>query len=158
MSIAYRDIIKLEAPPEVIRQFVMTPERILDYYPGGIEGGVIEPGAAIFVRASSGVSLLQLDQVASTPMKLVVEVYTAGKLEPPYTADRIRAAAFFSMVEDWCLEPHNGGTLLTKTWRDIRKYRMRFLPMKMLVVRGAKSESQALREGWDRAASEMSPD
>ncbi len=151
MSIAYQDIIELEAPPETIREFIMTPERILDYYPGGIEGGVIEPGAAIYCRSRSGISLLQVDQAASTPGTLVVDVFTAGKLEPPYTIDRLREAAFFSMVEDWHLESAGSGTRLTKTWRDIRKYRMRFLPIKMMVVRGAKSESEALRAGWNRA-------
>ncbi len=151
MSIAYQDIIELEAPPETIREFIMTPERILDYYPGGIEGGVIEPGAAIYCRSRSGISLLQVDQAASTPGTLVVDVFTVGKLEPPYTIDRLREAAFFSMVEDWHLESAGSGTRLTKTWRDIRKHRMRFLPIKMMVVRGAKSESEALRAGWNRA-------
>ncbi len=152
MTIAYQDVIELEAPPEKVREFIMTPERILDYYPGGIDGGVIEPGAAIYCRSKSGVSLLQVDQAASTPETLVVDVFSAGKLEPPYSVEKIREAAMFSMVEDWHLEPNGSGTRLTKTWRDIRKYKMRFLPMKMLVVKGAKSESAELREGWNRAA------
>ncbi len=152
MSTAHQELIELEAPPATVREFITTPERILDYYPGGTDAGVIEPGVSLYCRSKGGVSLLQVDQAASTPDTLVVEVYTAGKLDPPYTADKIREAAFFSMVEDWHIEPGgNGGTRLTKTWRDIRKYRMRYLPMKMLVVRGAKSESQPLREGWNRA-------
>lgn len=152
MSIAYQDVIELEAPPDKVREFIMTPERILDYYPGGTDGGVIDPGTAIYCRSKSGVSLLQVDQAASTPDTLVVDVFSAGKLGPPYTAESIREAAMFSMVEDWHLEPNGSGTRLTKTWRDIRKYKMRFLPMKTLVVKGAKSESEKLRVGWNRAA------
>ena len=79
MSIVYQDLIELEAPPETVREFIVTPERILDYYPGGIEGGVIEPGAAIYCRSEASVSLLQVDQAASTPDTLVLDVFTGSQ-------------------------------------------------------------------------------
>ena len=155
MSIVYQDLIELEAPPETVREFIVTPERILDYYPGGIDGGVIETGAAIYCRSEASVSLLQVDQAASTPDTLVLDVFTAGELAPPYSADRIRDGAFFSMVEDWHLEPNGVGTRLIKTWRDIRQYGVDSLPIETMVVEGAKSESEALRSNWNRAFTQL---
>ena len=152
MTTAYQEMIELEASPATIRQFIMTPERILDYYPGGVDGGVIEPGTAIYCRAEGSVSLLQVDQAASTDSTLVVDVFTAIGLEPPYTIERLREAAFFSMVEDWHLQPAGDGTRLTKTWRDIRNYGGDFLMTDAMIAEGAKSEREALRTSWNQAS------
>lgn len=130
----------------------MTPARILDYYPAPVDGGVIEPGSSIYCRGKSGVSLLEIDPSESTVSHLVVKVATATPIEPPFTTERIRAAAFFTMVEDWELEATEPGTRLAKTWRDIRKSRLRFLPMRFIVRRSARAESAKLRAAWDEAA------
>ena len=143
---------ELRATPEQVRSFITTPERILDYYPGGLEGGELVPGQAIYCLARTGVSLLEVDTAQSRSDTVVVAVYTARKLKAPYTVERIKRAAFFRMVEDWQIEPSAGGTILTKTWRDVEKYRLRFLPMQAIVRSGAKSETQALIHGWNKAA------
>ena len=37
----HREVMELEASPARVHEFVMTPERILDYYPAPLEGGVL---------------------------------------------------------------------------------------------------------------------
>lgn len=151
-TIIHRETIALRATPEQVRAFIMDPQRILDYYPDGIEGEVIEPGQSFYCRGKAGVSLLERLPQESRDNKLVVLVTTATGLKPPFTAERIRAARFFSMVEDWELEATDSGCLLTKTWRNLNKYRLRFLPLGMIVKRSAKAESPHLQAAWNKAA------
>src|SRR3954453_13202614 len=92
---------ELRATPSEVLRFVMTPERILDYYPDPIEGGVFEGGRAMWCRGAIGVSMLERVDEESTEDRLVILVTTAVGLEPPYTPESIRAGATFTMVEDW---------------------------------------------------------
>jgi hypothetical protein len=148
----HTEIIQLRATAAQVKEFIMTPERILDYYPSGIDCGVIEPGMSLYCRGKSGVSLLELDVAESNDKKLVVNVTTAMNLSPPFTAERIKDAVFFTMVEDWKVEPHDSGTQLTKTWRDIKKFKLRFLPMRSIVKKSARAESASLKNSWDATA------
>lgn len=151
-KIVHRETIPLRATPEQVRQFIMTPERILDYYPNGVEGAVLEQGERLYCRSKSGVSLLERLAGESSDEKVVIEVTTALNLKPPYTVERIKAARFFTMIEDWELEATDEGSLLTKTWRDVHKYRLRLMPVVFLVRRGAKAETVHLQSAWNEAA------
>jgi hypothetical protein len=151
-NIVHQEQIELLAPPERVREFIMTPARILDFYPAPIEGGVIVPGASIYCRGKTGVSLMERVSSESSDDILVLKVTTATNIKPPFTAERIRSAVFFTMIEDWELEKTPAGTRLTKTWRDINKYKLKFLPMGMIVRRSARSETAKLKASWDRAA------
>lgn len=157
-NVVHQEVIELEAPLELVRDFILTPERILDYYPGPIDGGVIEPGASIYCRGKSGVSLLELNRSESTDQFLVLDVTTATNTRAPFTAERIRAAVFFTMVEDWKLEKTDQGTRLTKTWRDIKKYKLKLLPLGLIVRRSARAETEKLRLAWNDAARNALPD
>ena len=154
-SIVHREIIQLQATPKQVREFIMTPDRILDYYPSPIEGGVLEPGRKIYCRGKSGVSVLELLAAQSTEELLVVKVTTATGIKPPFTEERIVSSRFFVMVEDWQLEETAQGTKLTKTWRDVEKFKMKFLPLRLIVRRSAKAESHQLQLRWDEAARDM---
>ena len=55
----HREEILLCAPPERVREFVLTPERIMDYYPQGLDCAVIDPGVRFWCRGKAGVSLLE---------------------------------------------------------------------------------------------------
>jgi hypothetical protein len=153
-SIVHTEVIELKVTPAQVRKFIMTPQRILDYYPSPIEGGVIEPGSKIYCRGKAGVSLLETVPEDSSNERLVVKVTTATGIKAPFTESRIRSAQFFTMVEDWQLEETAQGTRLTKTWRNMVKHQMKYLPMKMIVRRSAKAESGELQVAWDRAARE----
>jgi hypothetical protein len=150
-NIVHQEVITLKASPKQVREFIMTPARILDYYPSAIDGGIIESGASFYCRGKAGVSLLEVIPSESTEQLLVLKVTTATNIKPPFTADRIKAATFFTMIEDWKLEPAGDGTQLTKTWRDISKKKLRFLPMGLIVRKSAKAESSVLQAAWDRA-------
>ncbi|MGI9294943.1 MAG: hypothetical protein ACR2PS_13235 [Pseudomonadales bacterium] len=150
--IVHREVLHLRASPAQVRQFIMTPERILDYYPSPIEGGVIEPGRSIFCRGKSGVSLLEIVAAESSEHHIVVRVTTATKVESPVTKARILDSAFFTMTEDWELEETDSGTTLTKTWRDINQKKWKLLPMRIIVRSSAKGESKKLVAAWNNAA------
>ena len=148
----HREVMELQATPAQVREFIMTPERILDYYPAPIEGGVFEAGRSIWCRGEIGVSLLERVEDESSDECVVVVVTTAVGLEPPYTREGIEAAATFSMIEDWSLAAGPNGTTLTKTWRDIRATGDPPFPLEDAVRETAKGESGTLVERWNEAA------
>jgi hypothetical protein len=150
--IIHREVMELRASPERVRAFITTPERILDYYPQPVEGGVLEPGRALYCCGQMGVSLLEVLPDESTERCLVVRVTTAIGLEPPYDRDRIETHATFTMVEDWELEPIDGGTRLTKTWRDVAAVSPPPFPLEEAVREGAVHESPVLVRCWNAAA------
>jgi hypothetical protein len=142
----------LRATPARVLEFVMIPERILDYYPDPIEGGVFESGRAIWCRGASGVSMLEVVDDESSDDCLVVLVTTAAGLEPPYTPESIRAAAIFTMVEDWAVVATTEGTTLTKSWRDVTMIVDLPFSMEDAVRETSKGESEPLVEKWNAAA------
>ncbi|KEQ17176.1 SRPBCC family protein [Endozoicomonas numazuensis] len=152
----HQEVIDLKASPDQVRDFIMTPQRIMDYYPSPLEAGVLEPGSSLYCKGKSGISLLEIQADQSheqrSSIKVVVKVTTALKLKPPFTTERIREAAFFTMFEDWQLEPHSSGTRLTKTWRDVHKIKHKILPMSWIVRKSAKGESAHLKKAWDSVA------
>jgi hypothetical protein len=147
----HREVMALAATPGRVREFVMTPERILDYYPEPIEGGVFEANRAIWCRGAIGVSMLErLDE--STDDCVVVLVTTAVGLEPPYTPQAIRDAATFTMVEEWAVAAEGDGSILTKTWRDVLADGEPSPPLAEIVREAAKGENDALVSRWNAAA------
>ena len=42
-NIVHTEIMQLRATPAQVREFILTPERILDYFPSPVDGGVLEP-------------------------------------------------------------------------------------------------------------------
>src|SRR4029078_12837369 len=88
----HREVMELRATPAQVREFVMTPERILDYYPAPLECGVFEAGRSIWSRGEMGVSILERGEAESSDDCVVVLVTTAVGLEPPYTPAGIKAA------------------------------------------------------------------
>ena len=152
MSIAHQETIELQATPAQVRQFIMTPERILDYYPLGLEGGEFEPGRAYWCSSEMGVSLLEMLPNQCSDDLVVIKVTTAIGLEAPFTRESIEAAAAFTMIEDWALTSAGSGTTLLKTWRDIEMAEGFDFPIADGLVENAKHETDALVEGWNRAA------
>jgi carbon monoxide dehydrogenase subunit G len=151
-GITHRDIMQLSAAPERVREFIMTPERIADYFPGVIDYGVFEAGKSLWCSDKTGVSLLEIIEEETTEWKITMRVVNANKVTAPYTVEAIKANPFMTMVEDWEIEAKDGGTQLTKTWRDVVMHKMKWLPMGLLIRRTAKSEHQKLIDGWNKAA------
>ena len=154
MSLIHRETIDLVATTEQIRRFIMTPARILDYYPMGLDGGILEPEQAIWCQSQMGASLLEVLPKQSNDNVVVIKVTTAIGLAAPFTRERIESAAAFTMVEDWVLEPNESSTTLTKAWRDIKMIGEFNFPIADGLIKNAKQESAALVEGWNRAARE----
>jgi hypothetical protein len=97
-NIVHTETLALQATPAQVKTFIMTPERILDYFPQPVDGGVLEPGKAIFCRGEMGASMLEVVESESSDDCVVVKVTTALGLEAPYTRERIEAGATFTMV------------------------------------------------------------
>jgi hypothetical protein len=151
-GLVHREVLELRATPAQVREFIMTPERILDYYPAPMEGGVFEVGRSIWCRGEMGVSMLERVEDESSDDCVVVLVTTAIGLEPPYTPEGIEAATTFTMIEDWALAPGPDGTTLTKTWREVRATGDPPFPLEDAVRETAKGERGSLVERWNEAA------
>lgn len=141
-----KQIIPIQAAPEEVRQCILSAERILQYYPMGEECGDIEPGRSFYCKGRLGVSLFEI--LRSDPDYILLKVHNATACDPPYSAERIKRAALFTMLEDWQLEDDAGNTKLTRLWRDIEMHRMKWLPMKLLVRITAQFESSAIKKHW----------
>ena len=152
MSIVHTEVLQLRATPEQVREFILTPERILDYFPQPVEGGVIEAGRAIWCRGEMGVSMLELVEEETTSAVVVIKVSTAFGLEAPFTRERIESNTVFTMIEDWALETTAEGTRLTKSWRDVEALGPEPFPIADAVKEGAIHESAQLNAGWNAAA------
>jgi hypothetical protein len=151
-NIVHTEIMELAATPAQVREFILTPERILDYYPMPVEGGVLEAGEAIWCRSEMGVSILERIPTESNAQLVVIKVSTAFGLDAPYTRERIEENTVFTMLEDWALEATASGTRLTKTWRDIEAIGKEPFPLADAVRQGATHESTQLVAGWNAAA------
>ena len=117
-NIVHTEIMQLRATPAQVREFILTPERILDYFPSPVDGGVLEPGNSIYCRGEMGTSMLELVAEESSDELMVIKVTTALGLEAPFTRARIEASSTFTMVEDWALA----------ATRQIRQYAHRLTP------------------------------
>jgi hypothetical protein len=153
-GVVHTEVMELAATPAQVREFIMTPDRILDYYPDPVGGGVLEPGRAIYCRGGMGVSMLERIDAECTDACVVVKVTTAFGLEPPFTRERIEGSAGFTMIEDWELAPSGSGTTLTKTWREVTASGPgpEPIPLADAVREGAIHETKSLIEGWNAAA------
>jgi len=151
-KIIHRDVLQLNASPELVREFIMTPERIADYFPGVNDCGAFEAGKSIWCSAKTGVCLLELVEEESSDLKVTMNVITARKVAEPYSAEVIKANAFMSMVEDWEIEANGSGTQLTKIWRDVVMYKMKWFPMATMIRWTTKGEHPKLVNGWNKAA------
>lgn len=150
----HQEVILFTSPPEFIRTCISNPKRILDYYPSPIFAEIVEPNRSMICRGRSGVSLLDITSESKDEngvIRIELEVVSAQLFKSPYSAERVKEHRFFSMKEDWELAPFGAGTRLIKTWRDIEKYKWRFLPLASLVKRAAKGESKKIQMLWDEA-------
>lgn len=151
-NIIHTEVMELEATPSQVREFILTPERILDYFPTPVDGGVLEAGKAIYCRGEMAVSMLEVLPEESNDALLVIKVSTAFGLEAPFTRERIEENTVFTMVEDWATEATATGTRLTKTWRDVASIDPEPFPIADAVKQGAEHETAALIAGWNAAA------
>ena len=151
-GLVYREVMELQATPAQVREFVMTPERIMDYYPGAVEAGVFEAGRSIWCRGETGMALMELDEAQSSDSCLVIFVTTAMGLEAPFTVEGIKATPMFTMYEDWAVAASADGTTLTKSWRDVVTTTDLGFPLEDAIRETCKTETEPLIEGWNAAA------
>jgi len=130
----------------------MSPDRIMDYNPDSIDGGVFEPGHSIWFRTSTGVTMLERIEDLCSDECVVVLATVASGLDAPYTSEAVRSAATITLVEDWDLVATARGTTLTKTWRDVTSSVELPFPLEDAIRETAKGESDTLVERWDEAA------
>lgn len=148
-KIVHQDVMQLQASPEQVLAFVLTPERIMDYFPSPLECGTFIEGKSIWCSGKSGVCLLEFNSADSKTGQVTLNVYNA-RIPKPYTPEAIRAKSFMNMTEDWQAEADGDGTRLTKTWRDVKCFGfMKLLPMGMIIRMTAKSEHKKLVDAWN---------
>lgn len=145
LLIAQKTIL-INAPVEMVRRFIKTPSRILDYYPGGNECGELKGGRYFYCKGLVGVSLLEVTK--DEPQGVYLKVWTAAYCSSPYTVEKLKKNAFFIMEEDWQLESKSDQTQLIKSWLNLKKIKLRFLPVAWIVRKSVKKECQLIAEKW----------
>lgn len=150
-NVILRLTMELAITPAKAREFIFTPERILDYSPTHHTGGVLVPGSALYCIGDDSMFVMERISPDDDHELIVMEVHSALVLDPPYTVDKVRDDAIFRMVEDWQLTETPDGTLLTKTWRDLDQYKFEELPMGPIVAAAAEEETDLLVNGWNNA-------
>ena len=151
-GLVLREVMELRATPAQVRAFVMTPERVMDYFPGAVEAGTFEPGRSIWCRGETGVTMVELVENESNDDRVTILATTAMQAEPPFTPESIRAAALFTMFEDWEVEASADGTTLTKSWRDVETRVDLGFPLEDTIRETALTETEPLIERWNAAA------
>jgi hypothetical protein len=143
---AIKEAIRIRATPEEVRQCILSANRILEYYPMGNESGDIERGRSFYCKGRLSVSLFEI--LRSDPNYILLRVHNAIACDAPYTAERLKRAAFFSMLEDWHPEDDAGNTKLTRLWRDFEQQGLKMIPIRLIVRLTAKLESFAIEKHW----------
>lgn len=143
-----KEVITLTTDIQTVRRFICTPERILDYYPGGIAAESVENGQGIICRARYTTSLLELVKVTGSHIQM--RVHNVVSFNQSLSANQIRGKSFFMMQEDWYLEESEkpSETVMTKVWSNITMQKFKFLPIEAVVKSTAKKESVILKEAW----------
>lgn len=154
-DVIYKDVMQLNASVEQVRSFILNAERVAEYFPNLIEFGELpaeDGGTANWFRDKSAVSLLEYPRDQCTDTKVVMHVTSSRKAKLPFSIESLKADPLMSLKEDWLLEPSNGGTQLTKIWYGEAMHKMKWLPIRFIIRRTAKSERGALITAWNRAA------
>ncbi len=147
-EVVHEETLDLRVPAATVRRFIMTPERIADYYPGVRDCGVLEAGRIFYCRGGAGTSLFEVLQ--DEPGFVKLRVWTAMRAKPPFSAEALERDAFFVMDEDWKIEATGEAeTRLTKTWRNLHKRKLRWLPMAMIVRRSIPEEARKMVALWE---------
>ncbi len=149
-SFVAEESISLNIPSDIVRRYIQTPERILDYYPGGRECGRVDQEGYFYCRGDNGISLLQVTE--DKPDYVALRVWTSTSCQQPYTVAALQARAFFVMDEGWILRANGQRTELIRTWGNLHKIRLRFLPIAWMIRRTVGEESQQIAHRWEQQA------
>jgi hypothetical protein len=151
-GVVYREVIELQATPAQIREFIMTPERLVDYNPGAVDCGVFEPGHAVWFRTEQNVVMIERVEDDCRDDCVVVRATVAPGLVPPFTPDDVRAGQVMNLMEDWDLEEIPDGTITTETWRDVVTVVELPFDVEDGIRELAKTETAPIIEKWNAAA------
>lgn len=151
-SIITKDTYQISATVEQVKEFILTPERILDYYPSPIEGGVFVEGRSIWIRLKSGVTAMELVSDKLNPHMMTVLLHISSLQEPPADIKEVKAKALMTFYEDWLLIPNDKGTQINKQWRDLTKHKNKWLPIKAMIQNTVKEYGEKIEHAWNAAA------
>ena len=146
---------QIAAPLELVSQFILTPERILDYSPKPIEGGVFKEGEMIWIWLNTGVTLIERTTLLSDQNKITTRVTVSDLKNAPRSADEIKSNALMTLYEDWVLTVIENGTEIEKSWRDLIKHKNTWLPMGMMIRTSVKNDGARLVPAWNKAAQQL---
>ena len=152
MSLIHEEQGLFAATPNQLRQFILSPEAVLDYFPNPIEAWVIEEGKSIFCRGWQACSVIELVETSNDGLHVITKVSNAMLFKKPFTKNRVEKHCFFTMYEDWILKPQAGMTLVTKRWRDVEKQKLKCLPIASVVKMTAKKEQAVIIDAWSKRA------
>lgn len=152
MSIFHKATLHVDATPAAVARFITDPARVMAYFPDAIEGGTLVNGEAIWIRASSGTTLIERTTPSDRIDPVSVRVTSTGLKTDRPTRQALADAPLLRFHEDWVIEPNGSGTRITKHWRDIKAFGfMKILPVRWLVRRTANQSAATLEAAWSKA-------
>lgn len=138
------------ASPDQVARFITTPDRVQAYFPDALEGGVLVEDEAIWIRAKTGTTMIE--RISGDGDAVTVRVTSTAQKVASASREELAAKPLLRFYEDWHLEAHNGGTRITKHWRDLEAFGvMRWLPARWLVRRAAHQGTAKLVAAWSEA-------
>ena len=148
MSPLHQEKMRVAAPPEMVQQWILAPEKVLEYAPGPVDCGLFRPGEQVWIRLKTGVTLLEKVHEESTDNRTTVRVTASTLKRNPTSVTEIESNRLMTFYEDWDLIRADSGTQIQKTWRDLTKHKMRWMPFGWLIQRSAKRDAAALEAAW----------
>ena len=151
MKLIHKVTMNVNAPLDSVAAWIMTPDKVLQYAPAPIDGGIFREGEQFWIRLKSGVSLVEKLNAESNANRVTVKVTVSPLKTVPNSADEIEGQRMLCFFEDWHLEATESGTRIVKVWRDLEKHKMRWMPFAWLIRRSVKKDVETLQRVWSEA-------
>lgn len=143
----------LPLAPSKVATFIVDVTRVQEYFPGAIEGGTFADGEAIWIRASTGITMIERITDEQQPRTVTVRVTATSVKTAPPTRAELAGAPLMRFTEDWVLEETADGCTVHKVWRDLERFGvMRWLPAAWLIRRSARNDQPKLIAAWSAHA------
>ena len=151
-NIVHTDVFTLAASAGQVREFLRSPERIADYYPGATAYGDFEPGSSYWILSELGSALFEILEPRCTETMVAMHITTSFSKEKPESPAAIKAEPFITMIEEWDVQPKGTGCEIIKSWMDVELHQMKDLPMADMIRQSASEEQAVIINAWNAAA------
>ena len=99
MSPLHQEKMRVAAPPEMVQQWILAPEKVLEYAPGPVDCGLFRPGEQVWIRLKTGVTLLEKVHEESTDNRTTVRVTASTLKRNPTSVTEIESNRLMTFMK-----------------------------------------------------------